>query len=288
MTDKDKSICASCLDFSIDKVIKSREDMKPTWLSNKDYVSEFITNYNDFNLHVPKNSDVKVKLNIGKKFASKKILYWAADEKQNTSPLINEAKKAYNNFDNHGVSKVDSNGNVSFMFKCPQVYKAQVKGKKAKTYFRHLHFVMKNENHDEWDSQIYTKIVVCKYDFKKFMSYYKTGLYVIINALPSSYFAKDHIPNSFNLFYKDLKKMEENELNKWFLEVVKLHYPKLLKYITTKKLDIKEIPIITYCAHSKCNASELAIEELMKKGFVNINEYSGGMEYYRKHIPFDK
>ena len=51
---------------------------------------------------------------------------------------------------------------------------------------------------------------------------------------------------------------------------------------------VYEIPIVAYCAHEKCNASELAIKELMKKGFVNINEYSGGIVEYRKMIPVDR
>ena len=49
-----------------------------------------------------------------------------------------------------------------------------------------------------------------------------------------------------------------------------------------KEISVYEVPIVTYCAHEKCNASELLIEELMKKGIVNVNEYSGGMKEYRK------
>ena len=41
-----KSNCASCLVFNMNKVIKSNKNMKPTWLSEKDYVSEFI-NFNE-------------------------------------------------------------------------------------------------------------------------------------------------------------------------------------------------------------------------------------------------
>ena len=36
-----KQICASCLDFSIDKVVKSKEDKKPTWLLKTDHVKNF-------------------------------------------------------------------------------------------------------------------------------------------------------------------------------------------------------------------------------------------------------
>ena len=111
---------------------------------------------------------------------------------------------------------------------------------------------------------------------------------VLLNTLPAEYFAKDHVPNSFNLFHKTIAKMSVKELHKWFTDVINLHYPKLARYIKNNKLDIYEIPIIAYCAHEKCNASELAVKELMKKGFVNVNEYGGGIVEYRKLIPVDK
>ena len=111
----------------------------------------------------------------------------------------------------------------------------------------------------------------------------KNKHHVLINALPCKYYAKDHIPNSFNLFNKDVAKMSVEDLHKWFKEVIKFNYPLIDQHIKTGKMQIYEVPIITYCAHDKCNASELTVKELMKKGFVNIHEYSGGMKEYRKN-----
>ena len=113
------------------------------------------------------------------------------------------------------------------------------------------------------------------------------GYTVLINALPSEYYAKDHIPNSYNLFHSTIKKTSQSELFEWFENVVKLHYPKLHTYVKNKKIDIYEIPIITYCAHNKCNASDLALKELLKKGFVNVNEYSDGIKDYRERVKHD-
>lgn len=282
-----KGTCASCLDFDIDNVVKSKESLKPTWLQKYDFVSDFIHNH-DFKLKTPKKYDLKVDLTLGPKFASKKILYWAADKNNNKSPIILDAKKAYGNFDNHGVVNSNSKGEVSFKIDCPQVYKAKRTNQSIETtYFRHLHFVVEKTKNQTWDNQIYTKIVICKYKFKQFMNKYKDGFHVIINALPAEYFAKDHIPYSFNLFHKNIKKMSTPDLTNWFHDVIRIHYPKLAKLVEDKKIDIYELPIIAYCAHSECNASELAIKELMKKGFVNIDEYSGGMREYRKFIPHD-
>ena len=53
-------------------------------------------------------------------------------------------------------------------------------------------------------------------------------------------------------------------------------------------MELYEIPIITYCYNKECNASEMAIESLMKKGFVNIDEYEGGIQDFRQNIPVDK
>ena len=51
-----------------------------------------------------------------------------------------------------------------------------------------MHFVIEKDN--QWDTQIYTKIVICKYDYQQFMKQHKKGTTVIINALPNEYFAK--------------------------------------------------------------------------------------------------
>lgn len=275
-----KGVCASCLDFDVEKVVKSKESLKPEWLEEKDFVREFI-NSHSMTLKTPYFSNVEMKLELGKKLCNKKILYWAADEKKDKSPIIKDAKVAYNKFENSGVTKSNDNGSVKIKLGCPQLYKArQTSDKKYNTFFRHMHFVV--ENNGKWGNQIYTKVVICKYNLEKFMNEKKDDLTVIINALPSEYYGKDHIPKTFNLFNKDVSKMSIIELEKWFEEVVKIHYPKLNTYIKSKKLKINEVPIIVYCAHDKCNAAELTIKELMKKSFVNINEYSGGMKEYRK------
>jgi rhodanese-related sulfurtransferase len=280
-----KGTCASCLDFDVDKVVKSKETLKPMWLMKQDFVRDFIDNH-DFKLHKPKNHDVTMKLELGHPFQGKKILYWCSDKKDTDTPIVQDARKAYGKFENSGVAKSTASGNVVFHFECPQLYKANKTPKsKSTTFFRHLHFVVEVDG--QWGSQIYTKIVVCDYTYKRFNELVGSGMSVVVNALPAEYYAKDHVPNSYNLFYKTIAKMSTKELEDWFSEVVKIHYPKLATYVKKKQLDIYEIPIVTYCAHKKCNASELAMKELMKKGFVNVNEYSGGIQEYRKMVPKD-
>ena len=61
---------------------------------------------------------------------------------------------------------------------------------------------------------------------------------------------------------------------------VSINYPKLNKLLKQKKINIYELPIIVYCAHDKCDASEQLAINLLKKGFVNIGEFPGGMKDY--------
>ena len=99
-----KGVCASCLDFDVEKVVKSKESLKPEWLEEKDFVREFINNHS-MTLKNPDFSNVEMKLELGEKLSNKKILYWAADEKNDSSPIIKDAKTAYNKFENIGGIK---------------------------------------------------------------------------------------------------------------------------------------------------------------------------------------
>lgn len=285
MSDK---LCASCYDFSIDKYVKSMDNLKPYWLSEENYVENFILKNTNFSTRFPKKYDTVLKLYIGKQYKGHLILYWASIPKTTLSPLILDAKKAYSKFENNGIVKIDKNGFATFKFLCPQPYKTQQKkNSKMKTFFRHLHFVISNKENNSWLKQIYTKIVVCKLNFKQSIPLISSGLFIILNALPCEYYAKDHIPNSYNLNEAMIKKMSHNELVNWLHDVVKLHYPKLYNYIKNRKMEIYELPILMYCAHDKCDASEKAVHEIMKKGFVNVQDYTGGIMDYRKYRPHD-
>jgi len=252
-------------------------------LSEKDHVRDFIGKNQSFTNKVPQKYNVVMKVNIGMQHVGKKVLYWAAKEKTTSHLHVNDAKSAYGNFSNSGIVVVNNNGEVLLKLSCPQIYHTiPSNDSKPHTYYRHLHLVISNNAKNKWAKQIYTKIVVCRKDLKSSMKYLKSGECIFINALPSEYYGKDHIPNSYNLTHNQVKKMSQMALFTWLEEIVKLHYPKIYNALKNNTISIYEIPIITYCAHEKCNASELLIEELMKKGIVNVNEYSGGMKEYRK------
>jgi rhodanese-related sulfurtransferase len=274
-----KGVCASCVSFSVDSIVKSQANMKPTWLHERDYVEEFIEKIHDFSIRHNSN-EITVDLEM-KKMANRKILYWAAKPKSYRDVTVKDAKTAYGNFSNYGVAKCDANGRARVYLKFPQVYSTVQKGhKKPQSFHPHIHFVISDVNEKKWLKQIYTKILIKNIDFSELMKNNRTNNYVLLNTLPAQYYARDHIPNSYNLHNNEIKKMSVDDLHSWFREIIELHYPSLLKLVKEGKLEIYEIPIICYCAHKDCNASELAMRELVKKGFINVLLYEGGMAEY--------
>ena len=120
-----------------------------------------------------------------------------------------------------------------------------------------------------WLSTVYTKVVVCNLSLKQTMALHKKQEIVLINALPAEYYAKQHIPNSFNLTQKQIKQMSTKELHNWFLDVIDTNYLKISKQIK-QKINLYEVPIVFYCAHNNCSAGYNAAIELLKKQFVNV------------------
>lgn len=281
MLNKTRKLCASCLKFDFNKTLKSSNYRKPKWLNKVDYVEEFVKkNANKFTNKHPKNYNKIIKIYVGERFSNRKILYWAA--KSSNELTINGAKEAYGNFSNNGIATIDGNGYAIIKFIVPQNYKTIIKNEKDyTTFFKHIHYVISNNNNDSWIFKIFTKLIHNNYNYKQFLIKLNSKLVVILNVLPCEYYSKDHIPNTYNLPVSQIKKMSIKELNVWFSSIINLHYPKL-KNLIRNKLKLYEIPIICYCAHNKCSASKIGAEELMKKGFINVSLYEDGMRDYNK------
>ena len=275
-----KNICASCQGVDVKNIIKTNNEKLPEWIQKTDYVSNFIEK-EKIKSYKQSKTNMKLTFNAGEKNKNKFILYWGAEPQK--SIIIKDAKKAYKNFKNYGVTKVNSKGEAVLFFNCPQPYSTVEKGKtKRETFYRHIHFCFSNNEKTDWLPSVYTKVIVCNLSLKQTKQIHNAGDAVLINTLPHQYYGKSHIPGSYNLYHKQIKKMSQSELMKWFKDVVELNYSKLNRLIKQKKLDIYEVPIIVYCAHDKCNASELAAIELLKKGFVNVMDFKGGMKEYLK------
>lgn len=284
---KTKNMCVACKGISIDKVIKTNNNIVSSWLKDKNYIQDFIDK-TPLKPYKQSSTNMSLTLNLSKDHKGAYVLFFASQpvksDKNPNTMLMKPSKHAYGDFKNSGVTKVDKNNNVTFHFNCPQCYIDDIgdNNKLPETFYRHIHFCISNKDNTKWTNSLYTKIVICELSYKDTMQHLKNGTSILINALPSEYYAKAHIPNSYNLFKDTIKKMSQKELLQWFEEVL-VNYPKLHKLVKQKKLHIYELPIITYCAHDKCSASYDATIELLKKGFVNVMEFKGGMKSYLKH-----
>ena len=275
------SVCASCTSFSIDSPIISSSDKKPSWLQDHDYVQHFIDNIKTFSEKKQNKYDQIIDLSLGKKHANKIVLYWAT--KYSSDLIVNDAKTAYGTFKNHGIVKLNNYGKGKLYLQCPQIYKTKQKGSsKEESFFRHFHFVFSNKDSKSWLPKIYTHLIICKRNLQYVKQKLKTSSAVLLNALPSEYYAKNHIPNSYNMNYKTLQKMSPTDFKKWLTEVIHLHYPSISKLLSSKKISIEDVPIISYCAHESCNASELLEKELLKRGMHRVDSFPGGMKDWSK------
>lgn len=276
-----KYLCAACSDKSdFKKPIILSSELKPSWLQTINYVEQFIDSQKKKYIKQMNDYDQILCLNFGKIKSNQYLLYWASKPTQNELNIV-DAKKAYGNFSNYGICKLDSNGKGKLYFKCPQNYHTTRKYKnESEIFYRHIHFCFEKE--DLWDKKnIYTQVLYCNVSNDIIKQHMKKGNTLLINTLPCEYYAKEHIPNSYNLHHSQVKKMSKPQLEKWFQEVIQKNYPCILDFLKT--YSIYEVPLVLYCAHEKCNASELCALELYKKGFVNIRLYEGGMKDYRKN-----
>lgn len=278
-------ICASCKSTNISKITKLNKDILPKWLEKKNYVDEFIIKKPTkvFKQH---NYSMKFKLKIGQKFKQRRILYFAAKPDKNLF-TIKDARKAYSDFSNSGVSTINNSGECTIYLNPPQPYKTIKKNEtNYKTFYRHMHFVLSNTQNTEWDiNTIYTKVLNCSIEFDDLMyNHIDKKQVLLLNTLPCEYYAKSHISKSFNLPTKEIKKMSSTECKQWIKEVLKLNNHPLYKKLSEKKIEFYNLPIVVYCAHKDCDASEKALVELYKKQFVNVVMYEEGMLGYIKQV----
>jgi rhodanese-related sulfurtransferase len=262
------------------------EKIIPDWykeIGNYSLLPPFLNNNDKYNANKrtlqtikPNITNYEVNIKLNEK-PNTWICYWAA-EYTNDFMKIKSAKEAYNTFKNHGLVKTNSSGDVVFVLNCPQPYSVD-----DTTYPRHVHYCLLNRD-NFWSDNIKTVIVSCKIDFKMMREYNHKKCHFLINALPRDNYDRCHIPNSYNLPVSLIDRSSSQEKRtkvKKFLEDNLSNYPRLNKSVKGKKLNIFNLPIVVYCAHSKCHASEKLIEHLIDAGFVNILEYPGGTKEWK-------
>ena len=231
----------------------------------------------------PKLGDnpLHLKLTLGEEYSERHVYYWAANESTNIHSVL-PPESAYGEYENHGLKKCDSKGEATLVFNTPQPYKED-----KKTHPRHVHYIV--EDSEKVWRPLKTIRVLCTISLDYLDERIKEKDTMIINALPAEYYEKDKIPNSVNLPLASLDKLTSKSVERRVLKFLKASlksYPVLQELVGEKKLDLKDIPIITYCAHSKCDASEKLIHALYSCGVNNVLEWKEGMEGWNKKRSF--
>ena len=266
-------ICLTCKKLKDLKKI-SKKTKKANWKIkmgiNTIFPNDEIPDLNNIKISSPKNATVIQNLKLDKKNAHNFILYYASDLKASCEKIPN-ALNSYNSFRNKGIAQADSNGDVTIKLNCPNVYKEE-----GKSFYPHVHFIIGNHQTKKWDNNLYTKIVICDVKKSELASAIKNQCTILINALPFKYFIKNIIPNSISLPYSELNNLSDKDI-KLYIKNCIIKYNSLNKNYSSKKIELLDVPIITYCYDKNCNASEKVIERLMNVGFKNLKEYSSGI-----------
>ena len=227
-------------------------------------------------ISTPSEYNLIYKLKLSEKNANKYVYYYAADSKITKNCLkINPASKAYGLFLNKGVTKADKNGIASIKIKCPQSYYVD----NNKHYISHIHYFLSDKDNKNWDKKMFTERIICDINKNELKKIIESECAIVINALPYEEYIKKRIPKSISIPY-DLvlnnKKISKKQLIN-YMEEMSVNYPKINKLIKSKKIAIENVPLIIYCYNKSCKASDILIDKLVKYGFTNIKEYSGGI-----------
>ena len=227
-----------------------------------------------------KDKAIELKMKFGEGSSEKWAFYFASNEQED--PLeIKTPKEAYGNDENRGLVKTDKYGKATFKLNCPQPYRAE-----GTTYCRHVHYLIEEDG--VWLPMRTTR-VICEIELEKLDKVLKDKTALVINALDFKDYDKDKIPGSVNLPVSELEKLGTEEKEKRFVDFLKDNIQKLKPIedkVKDKKLDIKDVPIVTYCTRKQCKASENLLDQLYECGVNNVLEFSGGMELWNKERTF--
>lgn len=275
-------LCAGCEFLQFTKPILST--IKANWLKEFDYVKDFLER-TPLEEHKEYKFNIKKELDMGKEHKGKMVLYWASEP--GNSFDIKNAKDAYSNFKNYGVSEVSKDGKITICIRTPQNYKDSNDKGEDEFFPKHIHFVFSDDNKEHWKKdEIYTQMILGYYNLTSCMNEIKYKKSIVINVLDHKYYAIDHIPGTFNLPQEHIKSMSEQELCDYLLDIINYNKFKFIKHkIEKEDFNIKHVPIILYCASKDCEVSEQAAQDFLSKGFVNISTFPEGMaKFHSKDI----
>jgi len=249
-------------------------------VSTNKFINDIIKNIDVEKLKKTSPTKKDINMTISHKINNKNtwLFFWAADS--NDDILLDDLDDAYNNNKNNGITKTNNSGEFTININCPSVYLLN-----NSTHTRHIHFVILKGS--KWDmKKIYTINILCKINFNKMTEYVNDGKHLIVNAIDikgTKY--KQNIPNSYYLKLpkSGTSKKKTDTIKKFINKYIK-NYSKLNKLFINKTIKIHDIPMVIYCAHNKCDASNKLSKELIKLGFNNLVDYSDGIEGWFNQI----
>ena len=230
------------------------------------------------------DSALSLKLKLGTDASDKYVFFWAATEQSRENNCeINSDENAYGDYENHGMKKTDDKGNVTIQLNCPQPYKDS-----NQTYCRHVHYIL--ESSEKTWLPLKTIRLICSVSIEELGKAIKNKDTLVICALPATTFNKHkQITGALNLPIDELGKLSDKVKDDKIMEFLTLNiksYPKLNKLVKSKKLDIRDVPIITYCANKKCDASKKLLDALYKCKVNNTKEWHDGLEGWNESSSF--
>ena len=226
-------------------------------------------------------NSLEAHLTLGNDNSNKHVFYWAANPQKDIHKILGP-EEAYGDYENHGLLKCDDKGEVILKFNPPQPYKEN-----SKTNPKHIHYIL--ESSDQTWLPLKTIRIIQSVSLEYLDERIKSKDMIILNALPEKYYKKDKIPGSYNLPTESLDKYTNESKTrkvKNFLKSILKYYPKIESLVNDKHLVLEDVPIVTYCAHSKCDASDKLIDHLYECKFNNTQEFKGGIEEYNKNRSF--
>tara|TARA_B100000963_G_scaffold177107_1_gene154033 strand:- start:2978 stop:4477 length:1500 start_codon:yes stop_codon:yes gene_type:complete len=203
------------------------------------------------------------------------VFYWAAEPGSSLEGDVpDEPAESYGDESNRGLVKTDSQGDATITLNCPKLYKED-----DTVYPRHVHYTVLTED-NVWSTTIGTYEIHCKVDYEFMKQVISKKTYLILNALNKEQYDDKHLPTSILCDPTSLEGLSKQKKTGILTRLFKENLGDLpkLKRTMTKTGDIKQLPIIVYCANSKCKASENLIDILYSCGFYNVVEYPGGVE----------
>ena len=274
-------VCLNC------KVLEQNERKVPLFskLEGNDSLLPLIIRLDKYNpknsilkQEFPKLTDLSTKVLMESNKRNRWVFYWAANRSKDPSHIMSE-RDAYGSNTNHGILETDGDGNAEFVLNCPQPY---INDSKI-TYPRHVHYTFLTEE-DTWNENINSLVVLCHLDFKQMAKFVDDKSHMIIYVSKEK---ETEIPNSIVFDYTQLIEMNRTERKHYLLRFINRNidkFPKINTKVESKKLKLRDIPIIVY-GKNKTDKSSLKLSEyLIDANIVNVIEYSEGLEGWNKNM----